>query len=205
MNKGFKLYKWEVVLGMVLALVLVSGGLSLQTQAALADDVVRLHVLAHSDTEDDQALKLLVRDAVLDQATTLLQGVTTQDQAVTLLNGHLQDLESMAQQVVFDQGYRYDVAVTLSQEDYPAKDYDGFALPAGEYVSLRVIIGDGAGQNWWCVAFPPLCTAATSELVVTAMANGLDDQQVSLITQEEGYELRFKLVDWWSELAQKLD
>lgn len=201
MDKGF--YKWEVALGIVLAVVLCSGGLSLQTQAALADDVVRLHVLAHSDTQEDQALKLLVRDGVLSQATTLLEGVTGQEQAVEVLEGHLQDLEATAEQVVTQQGYGYDVTVTLSREDYPAKTYDGFALPAGNYVSLRVIIGAGAGQNWWCVAFPPLCTAATSELAVTAMTNGLDGEQVALITQEEGYELRFKLVDWWSEVAQK--
>ncbi|WP_409969342.1 stage II sporulation protein R [Bengtsoniella intestinalis] len=204
MDKGVshRLHKWEVALGIVLALVLLSGGLSLQSQAALAQDVVRLHVLANSDTEDDQALKLLVRDAVLAQATEVLRGVTTQEQATQTLGNNAQAIEETAQTVVDAQGYDYGVTVSLQFEDFPTKDYEDFSLPAGEYLSLQVIIGEGKGQNWWCVAFPPLCTTATTDIAVTAMAVGLDEGEVALITKQEGYELRFKTMELWGELAQ---
>ena len=94
----------------------------------------------------------------------------------------------------------------LAETSFPTKDYDGFSLPAGRYLALRLVIGQGTGQNWWCVVFPPLCTAAASEVPETALAAGLTEDQVSLMTgEDDGYVLKFKVVEWWEELWQKLE
>lgn len=207
MDKGVSrtIHKWEIGLGIVLAMVLLSGSVTLQSQAALAEQVVRFHVIANSDSEADQALKLLVRDAVLTQASDLLAGTTAQDQAQRILQENLDSLAQTGQAVVSQEGYAYTVTAQLGLEDYPTKDYDGFSLPAGTYHSLRITIGEGAGQNWWCVAFPPLCTTAATDLAVTAMASGLNEPQIALITQEEGYVLQFKAIELWGELKNRLE
>lgn len=93
----------------------------------------------------------------------------------------------------------------LAETSFPTKEYDGFALPAGEYLALRVLIGEAAGQNWWCVVFPPLCTAAASDVPAVALDAGLTDQEVALITEaDEGYILKFKSVELWQTLKAKL-
>ena len=94
----------------------------------------------------------------------------------------------------------------LENTDFPTKEYDGFTLPAGEYLALRVIIGEGKGQNWWCVVFPPLCTAASADVPASALAAGFSEEEVSLITEEnQGYVLKFKAVEWWETLKEKWD
>ena len=102
-----------------------------------------------------------------------------------------------------EQGSHYPVEVRLETAEFPTKTYDGFALPAGEYLALRVLIGEAAGQNWWCVVFPPLCTAAAAEMGETAVAAGLSGEQVRLITEEEGYVLKFKCVELWQQLRSR--
>ena len=170
-----RLHPIELTLMIVAALALTSGAVALHTQSQLAEKVVRLHVLANSDSEEDQALKLKVRDAVLEQATETLQGAD------------------------------YGVRAELAETSFPTKEYDGFALPAGEYLALRVLIGEAAGQNWWCVVFPPLCTAAASDVPTVALDAGLTDQEVALITEaDEGYILKFKSVELWQTLKAKL-
>ena len=93
----------------------------------------------------------------------------------------------------------------LTDTEFPTREYDGFTLPAGEYLALRVVIGEGAGRNWWCVVFPPLCTAASAEVPAAALAAGLTEDQVGLITEEDrGYVLKFKTVEWWEQLRTQL-
>ena len=195
---------WELALLIGLAVFLLTGALSLRSQDQLADKVVRLHVLANSDSEEDQTLKLKVRDRVLERATELLEQAADRKEAEALLRGQLLELEEIAAEEIAANGYDYPVSVELEPTQFPTKEYDGFALPAGEYLALRVIIGEGAGQNWWCVVFPPLCTAASSDVAQTAMAAGLTEDQVGLITEEsEGYVLKFKAVELWEELRAR--
>lgn len=195
----------EIALLAGLAICLLSGGLATQTQKQLADQVVRLHVLANSDSEADQELKLEVRDAVTERTTALLRGISGRQEAETILRQYLPELKQLAQAQVIASGYGYPVDVELAITDFPTKEYDGFALPAGEYLALRVLIGDAAGQNWWCVVFPPLCTAAASDVAVTALAAGLDEEQVRLITEQDGYILKFKAVEWWQRLREVIE
>lgn len=199
------LRRWEVALLIGTALFLIAGALALRTQDALAEKVVRLHVLANSDSEADQALKLKVRDTVLDRAEALLAQAGDRAEAEALLRGRLLEFEELAEAVVAQAGYDYPVRVELADTAFPTKEYDGFQLPAGEYLALRVLIGQAAGQNWWCVVYPPLCTAAASEVPAAAFQAGLSRDQVGLITEEDpGYVLKFKAVEWWETLQAYL-
>lgn len=200
----FRLHTVELLLLTAVGVFLLSGALSLQTQSALADKVVRLHVLANSDSETDQALKLTVRDAVLAETEVLLTGIENRDAAADVLQTQLPKLRQAAERTLAEQGSAYPVEVRLETAEFPTKTYDGFALPAGEYLALRVLIGEAAGQNWWCVVFPPLCTAAASEMPEVAVSAGLSDSQVRLITEEDGYVLKFKCVELWQQLRMAL-
>ena len=203
---GYKLKFFEIALLIGLAVFLTSGALALRTQDELADKVVRLHVLANSDSEEDQALKRGVRDAVLEQATAILEQSADRREAESRLRGQLLELERIAAKEIAAEGYDYPVTVNLENTDFPTKEYDGFTLPAGEYLALRVIIGEGKGQNWWCVVFPPLCTAASADVPASALAAGFSEEEVSLITEEnQGYVLKFKAVEWWETLKEKWD
>ncbi len=154
--------RFYVAIVVLLVTLMALSFLPVHGEREVYDTVVRLHVLANSDSEEDQALKLSVRDAVLEAAAPLVEGCTTQSEAVEALTAHLSDLESAALAVVRAEGYPYAVTVLLGEEDYPTRVYESCAFPAGEYVSLRVLIGEGEGQNWWCCLFPPLCLSAAT-------------------------------------------
>ena len=202
----YQLRTVEIAMMVGLAIFLGSGVLALRTQDELADKVVRLHVLANSDSEEDQALKLKVRDVVLERATAILEQSADRREAESRLRGELLELERIAAEEIAAEGYNYPVTVELENTDFPTKEYDGFTLPAGEYLALRVIIGEGQGQNWWCVVFPPLCTAASADVPASALAAGFSEEEVNLITEEnQGYVLKFKAVEWWETLKEKWD
>ena len=191
-----------IVLLVALAAVLLWGAASLHRQDALQEKLVRLHVIANSDSEDDQAMKLRARDAVLAQATALLEQSADRAEAMARLEESLPRLEKAAYDAC---GGVYPVEASLGMAEFPRKEYDGFALPAGEYMALRVIIGEGAGRNWWCVVYPPLCMASCTELEDTALRAGLDGDDVQLITEaDSGYVLKFRAVELWERLRQWL-
>ncbi len=198
--------KWiEVTLLLALAVGLASGAMALQTGQELSDRVVRLHVLANSDSEEDQALKLKVRDRILAYTEPILAGSADRREAEALLRGRLLEMERIAVEEIRANGYDYRVSVRLEDASFPTREYEGFTLPAGKYLALRIVIGEGAGRNWWCVVFPPLCAAAAEEVPETALAAGLSPGQVGLITEEnEGYVLKSKLVEFWRGLEAKL-
>lgn len=195
----------EIALMVGLTITLLWGVWSLQEQDVLERKMIRLHVIANSDTSEDQALKLQVRDAVLARATEILESSADMVQAQEKLQQALPELEKAASKTVAAEGYRYTVSARLERTEFPEKEYDGFALPSGEYLALRLIIGEGKGQNWWCVVFPPLCMAAATELEETAIATGLGEEDLALITEEsEGYVLKFRSLEWWESFRQWL-
>ena len=180
--------------------------MALQTGQELSDKVVRLHVLANSDSEEDQALKLKVRDRILAYAEPLLASAGDRREAEALLRGQVLELERVAAGEIQANGYDYSVTIELEDTVFPTREYEGFTLPAGKYLALRAIIGAGEGRNWWCVVFPPLCAAASAEVPETALAAGLSSAQVGLITEEDqGYVLKSKLVEFWRGLEAALD
>jgi len=200
-----KLHLWEAALLLTFGLTLTAGLWSTASQSALADQVLRLHVVANSDSAEDQALKLAVRDAVLVQAAPLLEGYSDPRAAEAALLPHLSSLAETGQAVLKGQGCSDSVVVTVEDQWFPTRHYSTFSLPAGHYRALRVVIGEGRGQNWWCVVFPPLCLASVTEEVVDAAAEaGLSEEQVSLITGQDGqYVLKFKFIEWWQQFIQK--
>lgn len=154
---------WELALLLALAVTILWGAASLGQQEELGRKVIRLHVIANSDSPEDQALKLRVRDRVLARAQEILEQSADMEQAEQALTAALPELTREARETLAAEGCAQPVQARLEPAEFPTKDYDGFSLPAGKYLALRVIIGQGAGQNWWCVVFPPLCTAAACQ------------------------------------------
>ena len=199
--------KW---LGFLMAAVMLVAAfmiLPIHGEAELYDNVIRLHVLANSDSEEDQALKLTVRDALLKKTQTLLENVDSKEEAEAILRQDLPVIEQTARDALRAAGAENTVTVELGQESYPTREYERLAFPAGEYLSLRVMIGEAEGQNWWCVLFPPLClTAATAqseqETEAVCLSAGLSGEQYRMIadTDETKYKLRFKILEVAEEL-----
>ena len=201
-----KLQLWEAALFLAFGLTLTAGVWASASESALAGQVLRLHVVANSDSDQDQARKLLVRDAVLAQAGLILDGVSDRRSAEQALTPHLDDLVRSAEEILTAEGCGDTVTVTLTDQWFPTKEYEGFSLPAGQYRALRVTIGEGRGRNWWCVVFPPLCLGSVTEKSVETVAGeALSDGQVALITgQDGGYVLKFRFIEWWNELIRGL-
>ena len=198
--------RFSIAIVILLVVLMALSFLPVHGEEEIYDTVVRLHVLANSDTAEDQALKLKVRDAVLDAAAPYLEGCTTQAEAVASLTAHWADLEAAAADVIAAEGYDYPVTVLLGEEDYPTRTYESCAFPAGTYVSLRVCIGDAEGQNWWCCLFPPLCLSAATAKTDNEDAFiqvGLTKDQYGIITEtgKAKYKVRFKILeviqDWF--------
>lgn len=185
---------------MVVSLVIVAGGFLLsREQQTLSEKLVRLHVVANSDSAGDQSLKLRVRDAVLEQTQQILAGA---EDPKTALEQSLGRIETAANQCLNQLGSDEQAIVTMRKEVFPTREYETFSLPAGSYTSLRVTIGEGAGHNWWCVVFPSICMSASmEEFEEAAQTAGMTDGEIKLITEEsDGYVLKFKSM----ELLQKV-
>ena len=192
-----------VVLTAVCLVVLLGGYFLNRQQQALSDKLIRLHVVAHSDEAEDQAIKLKVRDAVLQETERILDGAA--DPKAALL-AQLDEIETAANACLDTEGVSERAVVTMGRELFPTREYETFALPAGTYTSLRVTIGSGQGHNWWCVVFPSICLSASmEEFDEAAEAAGLTDGEIHLITEDsDGYVLKFKSMELLQELKNFL-
>ena len=180
----------------LLAACFVWTAMIIADKQTLRKELIRLHVVAASDSEEDQALKLRVRDAVVSSLQQNMENIADADQAKAYLQENLPKIEALANQVLRSAGCLDLATVSLQLEEFTTRYYDTFALPAGIYESLRITIGDGAGQNWWCVVFPSLCVGATVEAFSdTAQCAGLSDGLTGALAGEEAYEVRFFVLD----------
>ena len=187
--------RWEIALAISLLVAVWMCIVPIRAQNRLADKIVRLHVLANSDAVEDQRLKLTVRDAVLQAA----EGVGEIDDTL------LYRLQEEAQRTVETEGYDYPVQVTREHCWFDTREYETFSLPAGYYDAVRVIIGEGAGRNWWCVIYPPLCTGVCEkDLADIGKEFSLSEEEISLICEEKGYIIRFRLADLWGKFLHKM-
>lgn len=167
----------------------------------LPRDVVRLHVVANSNGAEDQAVKLLVRDAVLEEAARWYQGAGSMEEASSRLCTHLQSIAGAARQVLGEQGVGYSATAQMTEMYFPTRDYGDFRLPAGRYRTLRVTLGEGAGKNWWCVVFPSLCLpAATQEEALLTLPEG--ERQV--VEGGRDVQVKLKAVELWESLREWL-
>ena len=167
---------------------------------ALHDQLLRLHVVGASDSREDQDVKLLVRDAILQSLEEGLRDVTDPQQAWDYVARMLPKVEAAANRCLAAAGFSDTVAVSLTEEAFPTREYDTFSLPAGVYKALRVVIGEGEGKNWWCVVFPQLCMG--EDFVETASVAGLDEELAG--TLEGEYVLRFWLLEKLGEVKNRL-
>ncbi len=168
----------------------------------ISNEVVRFHVLANSDEDYDQELKIKVKDAVLEEYKDEISTFNSRFESLFTFYMLIDEIEEFAQSIVYENGYNYDVKVTLGKSDFPTKTYGNVTLPEGEYTALRIEIGEARGQNWWCVMFPPLCFVDESmEVVPTEVDQQLQDvlgeEEYKLVTNEDdlNYQVKFKVVE----------
>lgn len=181
---------------LLFAAALYCGGLVAQ-QRVLADKLIRFHVVADSDSVRDQSLKLSVRDDLIEMLSPLSQQAQSRDEMLVHLNRALPSIKAQAEKTLRAQGSTVPVEVTLQEEPFPTRYYDTFALPAGNYVSLRVRLGSGTGKNWWCVCFPALCrSACTQDMEAVAAGAGFTEDEIEWMTNSDRYVIRFKLLEW---------
>lgn len=189
-----KLMKWVCLPVLLLALIWCTGLVS--DKVSLREDLIRLHVVANSNSQEDQAIKLQVRDAVVAWLEPAMQTITDKEQAYAYILQNLKELEDTANRVLQTLGVSDQATVTLTQEEFDIRHYDTFSLPAGVYDSLRIEIGEGSGKNWWCVVFPSLClSAATEDFQDTAVSSGFSEDLTSTLSGQRGYEIRFFFLD----------
>lgn len=187
------LKNWELSMLLALCVTLLFGLWASARSRALSEGLIRLHVLAVSDDENEQRIKLAVRDSVLAYLEPQLDAAPDVTAARGIISAGLDGIRSAAEAAAEGRP----VTVTLSREYYPTRDYGSFALPAGSYESLRVVLGEGEGHNWWCVVFPPLCTAAVTEPEELPQAVA---SVSGVALGEPKYALRFRSMELWGEL-----
>lgn len=172
----------------------------------ISDSLIRFHVIANSDTDEDQQLKLQVRDAVLDKMTGILSESTSIEETRQLIYDHMDKMKDIASGIITDHGYAYSVNISLKLEQFPLKAYGDIILPPGKYEALLIEIGEAKGKNWWCVMFPPLCFVDVTRGVVPeatkeTLKNVLTDEEyktvvIADVKEDVPVKVKFKFLEW---------
>ncbi|HBL99073.1 MAG TPA: stage II sporulation protein R [Ruminococcaceae bacterium] len=194
-----KKIKISVTVGIVVA-ILFSICSFAKTSEEIRSDVLRLHVIANSDTSVDQNLKLRLRDYILQEGKDIFNGSVNVENAVKKIEPVLPELEKSAKAFVNQAGFDYDVKISLSNEYFTTRTYETVTLPAGKYLALRVVIGSGEGHNWWCVMFPPMCVPAADKK--DEIENVFSEKEIKLVESKPKYEPRFKVVEIYEQLKE---
>ena len=194
-----KKIKISVTVGIVVA-ILFSICSFAKTSEEIRSDVLRLHVIANSDTSVDQNLKLRLRDYILQEGKDIFNGSVNVENAVEKIEPVLPELEKSAKAFVNQAGFDYDVKIILSNEYFTTRTYETVTLPAGKYLALRVVIGSGEGHNWWCVMFPPMCVPAADKK--DEIENVFSEKEIKLVESKPKYEPRFKVVEIYEQLKE---
>lgn len=163
----------------------------------ISNSVFRLHVIANSDTVEDQNLKYKVRDHILDYMNSISQDCSSKSEVIQLAKEHQEDFYDIAKQVIVENGYDYDVKINIGNFDFPTKYYGDISFPAGSYDALRIEIGNAVGQNWWCVMFPPLCFVDVTSGIVpdeskSIIQDNLSDEEYSIVSNQSSPDIQFK-------------
>ena len=173
----------------------------------IADSVFRLHVIANSDSNEDQELKYKVRDAVLEYMNSITEDCSSKEKAIQIAKDHEDEFYKVAKQTIEENGYDYSVNIKIGNFSFPTKTYGDISLPAGNYDALRIEIGNASGQNWWCVMFPPLCFVDVSSGVVPdeskeIMQDNLSTEEYTLISDSDSSDVKFKfgLVEFFNNI-----
>ena len=178
----------------------------------LSNNVFRLHVIANSDSKEDQDLKYKVRDKLIEYMKSLTTNINTKEEVIEIANNHISDFESIAKEVITKNGFDYDVKVEIGNFSFPTKQYGDISFPAGFYDALKVEIGSAQGQNWWCVMFPPLCVVDVTSGIVPEeskenLQDNLGEEEYDIISNTEDSEIvnfKFKIVEFFENLGIQL-
>ena len=200
MKKEKKLIALEAAVCVSLIIsVLISSVSSLSGACKnIRENVLRLHIIANSDSEEDQRVKLLVRDELLNIGSELFDGTTDTKNAVSKAISENERLTEAAQRVLSENGFDYGVKIEVGQSRFPTREYENVTLPAGEYTAVRVILGEGQGHNWWCVMFPPMCLGAAGSSA--SLGDVLSSDAEELVSSGKRYEIKFKIVEWYENI-----
>lgn len=194
-----KKLKFILILIFLLSIYIYFSALSYvnATSNDLKNNLFRLHVIANSDSKEDQNLKYIVRDNLLDYMNSLCANCSTKEEAISIAKEHINDFEKIATNTIIEHGYSYNISVEIGNFEFPTKQYGDISLPAGYYDALRVKIGEAKGQNWWCVMFPPLCFVDVTSGVVPEdskklLKENLSEEDFTLISDNSSSEINFK-------------
>lgn len=196
--KGRKMKGVETVLliGIIFTMFTSMINRTVAASTEVRSETLRLHIIANSDTEEDQELKLKVRDAVLEATGELFAEVSGKTEAVAAAEYSSDDIKAIAEEVIAAEGFDYEVQVEVTEMWFETRSYEGFTLPAGDYDAVRIIIGEGEGKNWWCVMYPALCVPGAEADVAAEYG-----KNAGFITGN-GYEIRFAFIEWIEHLKQ---
>ncbi len=197
MNKTIKVF-----VPIFLLLLIISAYITpfIETSERISDDVFRLHILANSDNENDQALKLKVRDAVLEQGQNVFTQCSSLDEIIYSCENNIDLFRNTAEACIRQNGYDYAVNAYVDKEYFNTREYEEITLPSGIYNALKIEIGEAKGRNWWCVMFPAICLPAVSESEMTEV---LDEEEMELIHSGSKFEVRFKIVEIYEKIKSK--
>ena len=193
---------FRIELSLLIALI-ICGVLNINAFSQQCDSIrekmLRMHVIANSNSEEDQQLKIKVRDAVLSAGKDVFDGSVTSDDAKEKITPHIDYLEKVALNTIKNEGFDYNVKITVENEYFNTRTYDNsVTLPAGNYNAIKVIIGDGKGQNWWCVMFPPMCLPTS--VAECEISDVLTESETEIVTETEKYKFKFKIVEFFEEI-----
>ena len=167
------------------------------------ENLIRFHVLANSDSEEDQALKLKVRDKVISYLKPKLEDSESISQSEKIILNEKDKLMDICKETIKQNGYNYDVSINLGYSKFPTKQYSSVVLPAGEYKSLKIIIGKGQGKNWWCVMFPAVCLPAASD-GGKDISSVLTEDETDVVKNSDKYVAKFKVVELYEDIKNRL-
>lgn len=191
-----KIWEKSLLLALILAVLFSFTGFAAGCED-IPNHVLRLHVLANSDSRQDQALKLKVRDRILAVSAGMMNGVRSRSEAEKAVGARLPEFQKAAEDEIRSQGFDYPVSVQMSKTYFPTRQYGIVTLPAGDYDALRVVIGSGKGHNWWCVLFPPLCLPAAEN--TEELKDVLNQDELSIVEGNGGYQVKFKSVELFEQ------
>lgn len=197
-EKNFIVLEIAVCAALVFSVIISSFASIKNPTDEIKENVLRLHIIANSDCEEDQRVKLLVRDAIIKAGGDIFSCCTDTQQAIKTARHKNAYLRETAMEVLKENGFDYEVRTEIGKSYFPTRVYDNITLPAGEYNAVRVILGKGEGHNWWCVMFPPLClSAAEGE---KEMDDILSPEAFELVSSGRKYEVKFKLIEWFENI-----
>lgn len=172
----------------------------------IRSDTIRLHVVANSDSEIDQQVKLKVRDAVLATGQDIFNGTVNPENAKDKISGELKILEEIANTVLKQNGRNYSAKAELVTEYFDTRTYNNnITLPAGKYLALKIVLGEGTGQNWWCIMFPTLCLPAVTKTDTEAIKSVYSEGEKSVVLSSDKYEIRFRIIEYLEKLKNNVD